>query len=249
MTYPAADGVVGLSLSARAERGYVIAALSGELDIASAPALRDQLLGLLTPATSRLIIDLSAVSYADASGLTVLVGTGRRAGLLGGHLRLAAPAPEVARVLSLTGLDQHLDISSTVHAAMTSPPRSQRGMTPERARKPAPEPPGTADAQPAAAYTRPSRQAADDGELRIAIAAVLLHGDAWRDADPRRQFAPALHDLAQAYAGTSQGVLTRAAQSLLSVLTRQPLTHSPAVAATASRLRRLLDPGTRPAPS
>jgi anti-anti-sigma factor len=249
VTYPAADGVLGLSLSARTECGYVIAALSGELDIASAPALRDQLLGLLTPATSRLIIDLSAVSYADASGLTVLVGTGRRAGLLGGHLRLAAPPPEVARVLSLTGLDQHFDISPTVHAAMTSPPRSQRGMTPERARKPAPEPPGTADAQPAAGRTRPSRQAADDGELRLAIAAVLLHGDAWRDADPRRQFAPALHDLAQAYAGTSQGVLTRAAHALLSVLTRQPLTHSPAVAATASRLRRLLDPGTRPAPS
>lgn len=93
MTYPAADGVLGLSLSARTECGYVIAVLSGELDIASAPALREQLLGLLTPAASRLIIDLSAVSYADASGLAVLVGTGRRAGLLGGHLRLAAPPP------------------------------------------------------------------------------------------------------------------------------------------------------------
>ena len=249
MTYPAADGVLGLSLSARTECGYVIAELSGELDIASAPALREQLLGLLTPATSRLIIDLSAVSYADASGLTVLVGTGRRAGLLGGHLRLAAPPPEVARVLSLTGLDQHLDISPTVHAAMTSPPRSQRRHDTSAGEKTGTRTPGTADAQPAAAHTRPSRQAADDGELRIAIAAVLLHGDAWRDADPRRQFAPALHDLAQAYAGTSQGVLNRAARSLLSVLTRQPLTHSPAVAATASRLRRLLDPGTRPASS
>jgi anti-anti-sigma factor len=248
VTYPAADGVLGLSLSARTECGYVVAALRGELDIVSAPALREQLLGLLTPATSRLIIDLSAVSYADASGLTVLVGTGRRAGLLGGHLRLAAPPPEVARVLSLTGLDRHLDISPTVHAAMTSPPRGQRRHDTRAGEKTGTRTPGTADAQPAAP-TRPSRQAADHGELRMAIAAVLLHGDAWRDADPRRQFAPALHDLAQAYAGTSQGVLTRAAHSLLSVLTRQPLTHSPAVAATASRLRRLLDPGARPAPS
>jgi len=249
VTYPAADGVLGLSLSARTERGYVIAVLSGELDIASAPALREQLLGLLTPATSRLIIDLSAVSYADASGLTVLVGTGRRAGLLGGHLRLATPSPEVARALSLTGLDQHLDICLTVHAAMTSPPRGQRRHDTSAGEKTGTRTPATAGAQPAAAHTRPSRQAADDVELRMAIAAVLLHGDAWRDADPRRQFAPALDDLAQAYAGTSQGVLTRAAHSLLSVLTRQPLTHSPAVAATASRLRRLLDPGTRPAPS
>jgi hypothetical protein len=50
--YPAADGVLGLSLSARTERGYVIAAFGGELDIASAPTRREQLLGLLRPAAS-----------------------------------------------------------------------------------------------------------------------------------------------------------------------------------------------------
>jgi STAS domain-containing protein len=62
--YPTAPGVVGLSLSSRTERGYVIAALSGELDIAAAPMLREKLHGLLGPGASRLIIDLSAVSYA-----------------------------------------------------------------------------------------------------------------------------------------------------------------------------------------
>ena len=110
-----------LSLTARTGRGgYVIAALRGELDIASAPGLREQLLGLLRPAISRLIIDLSAVRYADSSGVAVLVGTGRRAGLLGGWLRLAAPSPEVARVLSATGIGQHLEIFPTVQAAITS---------------------------------------------------------------------------------------------------------------------------------
>ena len=72
-----------------------------------------------------------------------------------------------------------------------------------------------------------------------------MHADAWRDADPRRRFTPALSALARAYAGTSHAALTQAADSLLSILTRQPLTHSPAVAATASRLRRLLDPDRR----
>jgi len=109
-----------LSLTARTEHGgYVIAALRGELDIASAPSLREQLLSLLRPAASRLIIDLSAVGYADASGVAVLVGSGRRAGLLGGWLRLAAPSPEVATVLSATGIGPHLDIFPTVQAAIT----------------------------------------------------------------------------------------------------------------------------------
>ena len=111
-----------LSLTSRTDRGgYVIAALSGELGIASAPALRDQLLDLLR-AASHLILDLSAVEHADASGLAVLVGSGRRARLLGGSLRLAAPPAEVARVLSATGLNQHLDIFPTVRAAITGQP-------------------------------------------------------------------------------------------------------------------------------
>ena len=120
------DSAPGVRISSRSERGCVIAALSGELDIACAPALREQLLGLLRPAAGRLVIDLSAVSYADASGLAVLVGTARRAGLLGGFLRLAAPAPPVAKVLRITGLHRQLDIFPTVRAAITSPGRDQR---------------------------------------------------------------------------------------------------------------------------
>jgi anti-anti-sigma factor len=112
-----------LSLTSRTNRGgYVIAALSGDLGIASAPALREQLFSLLR-AASHLIIDLSAVEQADASGLAALVGSGRRARLLGGSLRLAAPSPEVARVLSATGMNQYLHIFPTIRAAIAGQPR------------------------------------------------------------------------------------------------------------------------------
>jgi anti-anti-sigma factor len=129
VTHSAADET-SLSFACRAERGgYVIAALRGELGVASAPALREQLLSLLRPA-SQLIIDLSAVEHADASGLAVLVGSKRRARLLGGSLRLAAPSPEVTRVLSATGLNQHLDIFPTVRAAITGQPRPPAAILP-----------------------------------------------------------------------------------------------------------------------
>jgi anti-anti-sigma factor len=242
------DGGPGLSLSTRTERAHVIATLSGELDIVSAPVLREQLLGLLRPAANRLILDLSAVSYADASGLAVLVGTERRAGLLGGFLRLAALSPAVTRVLSLTGMSRQFDIFPTVQAAITSPP----GDTHQPGSRAGP---GTGIAAAAArttpghartdrAWRVPGRawRYADAGELRRATAAVLKHADAWRDADPRRQFTPSLQALARAYASTSHAALTQAAQSLLLALARRPLTHSPAVAATASGLRRSLGP-------
>jgi anti-sigma B factor antagonist len=244
--YTSTDGGPGLSLSTRIERAHIIAALSGELDIASAPDLRERLLCVLRPAASRLVIDLSAVRYADASGLAVLVGTARRATLLGGFLRLAAPTPAVTAVLRLTGLHRKLDIFPTVQAAMTGPtggkhlPDSTAGARTGIAA-------GTAHTEPGLASGGRASRPADAAELRLAIAAVLQHADAWRDADPRRQFTPALQALARAYSGTSHANLTQAAQSLLLILARRPLTHSPAVAATASHLRRLLHADPWPA--
>jgi anti-anti-sigma factor len=232
----------GLSPTSRAEHGgCTVAVLSGELDITSAPALREELLRLLSPAASRLIIDLSAAGYTDASGVAVLVGTARRARLLGGWLRLASPAPEVTRVLSVTGIGRHLPTFPTVQAAITGQrpdarPAAAQAVTGRRA---APDRPVHA----------PAARAADNGELRTAITALLAHADAWRDADPRRRFTPALQALARACDGTSNAALNRAAQALLAVLAREPLTPSPQVAATASRLRRLLDPGREPAPA
>jgi anti-sigma B factor antagonist len=72
---------------------YTIVTISGEIDIASAPVLREQLFGLLRPHAGRIVIDLSWVTFCDASRLAVLVAVSRRAGLLGGVLRLAASAP------------------------------------------------------------------------------------------------------------------------------------------------------------
>ena len=107
----------GLTLSVRSQNGYTIAAISGDLDIASVPALREQLLGLLRPDASRIVADLSGVTFCEASGLAVLIGVGRRARLLGGVLRLAAPSPPVVTVLRLTGLDRQFEIFATVAAA------------------------------------------------------------------------------------------------------------------------------------
>jgi anti-sigma B factor antagonist len=118
-----------LEVSAQTAGGITVATLTGELDIASAPALRDQLLGLLRPGSSRLVLDLSRVSFCDASGLAVLVNTGRRAGLLGGFLRLAAVSPPASRVLILTGLHRHLANFPTVQAAVTGAQGAQRGKT------------------------------------------------------------------------------------------------------------------------
>jgi anti-sigma B factor antagonist len=81
-----------LDISIQTVGGMTIAELAGELDIASAPALREQLLGLLRPGSSQFVIDLSKVSLCDASGLAVLGGR-LAAGRPGTAYYRAPPAP------------------------------------------------------------------------------------------------------------------------------------------------------------
>jgi anti-sigma B factor antagonist len=109
-----------LALHTRTDCGFTIAVLSGALDAARVPALREQLFHLLRPATSQLVIDFALVSHADVGALAVLVGTARRARLNGGSLRLAAVTPAVALTLSAAGLDRQLDVFPTVQSAISS---------------------------------------------------------------------------------------------------------------------------------
>ncbi|MEO3812265.1 STAS domain-containing protein [Sphaerisporangium sp. B11E5] len=82
--------------------------LSGEIDIFTSAAFRRQLMTTLHCGTSLLVIDLSEVSFCDASGLAVLVGIQHRARAMGISVALTAPRPFMRRLLRLTGLDRSL---------------------------------------------------------------------------------------------------------------------------------------------
>lgn len=84
--------------------------LSGSLDLAAAPALREQLIDVLHRGAGLLVLDLSHVLSCDTAGLAVLIGTQRRARLLGTAICLLAPSPPVAKVLRSTGLDRNFSI-------------------------------------------------------------------------------------------------------------------------------------------
>jgi anti-anti-sigma factor len=84
--------------------GRTIVRLSDALDLAAAPALREYLIAVLHRGADPLVLDLSHVLSCDAAGLAVLIGTQRRARLLGVAMFLADPSLPVMRVLRLTGL-------------------------------------------------------------------------------------------------------------------------------------------------
>jgi anti-sigma B factor antagonist len=107
-----------MSLSVLSRPAVTIARLEGELDIATTPALRKRLLNVFRPGVRLLVIDLSGLSFCDVSALAVLIATQRRASRLGTTVRLAAPRPQVTKLLRITGLDQCFTICATLDDAL-----------------------------------------------------------------------------------------------------------------------------------
>lgn len=99
-------------------QGCASVQLCGDLDVVSAPYLRERLLLILDRLTpDRLILDLSNLDFMDSSGTAVLVGVERRARLTGCTFALVAPQQAVRRVLQICGLDHHFLIFPNVTAA------------------------------------------------------------------------------------------------------------------------------------
>src|SRR5579862_2475398 len=111
-------GLGGASLSVLGRPGLTIARLEGDLDIVTVPALHERLLNGLGPGAGLLIIDLSGVSFCGAAALTMLIGTQRCATARGSTVRLAAPRPQMAKLLHITDLDRTFTICATVEDAL-----------------------------------------------------------------------------------------------------------------------------------
>ena len=100
------------------EAGVGVLTVSGEVDLATAPRLREQLVRLISDVKGQAaIVDLGGVTFCDSLGLGVLVGAQRRARALGGRVLLVLPAGPLAEAMSLAGLDQALPRHDTLAAA------------------------------------------------------------------------------------------------------------------------------------
>ena len=90
----------------------------GRLDVAGAPAFRDQVRRLVDGGSTKLILDLGGVSFIDSSGLgSIIVGL-RLARRAGGDIRIASPPPQFTRLLELTSLSRTLPVYPSVEDAL-----------------------------------------------------------------------------------------------------------------------------------
>ena len=80
-------------------------AVSGEVDMATAPEMQRVLVDALDSGLADLVVDMSACAFIDCIGWGVLVGVADTALTLGGGVTLRRPSPWMCRVRHLLGLD------------------------------------------------------------------------------------------------------------------------------------------------
>jgi anti-sigma B factor antagonist len=102
------------------DQAYVLA-VSGELDLAAASSLEEELNQALDSDSQVIVIDLQDLEFIDSTGLSVLVRAHQRAQEQDLQLGLVNPGAQVERLLSLTGLAQRLTLEQSVVDQLSQP--------------------------------------------------------------------------------------------------------------------------------
>ena len=92
--------------------------VGGEVDVATAPRMRERLISLVNDQRFFLVVDLSDVDFIDSTGLGVLIGALKRVRSRDGDLHLVCGDQRILRVFEITGLDQVFQIHETIDAAV-----------------------------------------------------------------------------------------------------------------------------------
>jgi anti-sigma B factor antagonist len=98
--------------------GIPLVSVSGEVDLATAPALERTLLEAAEDHTGEVIVDLTCCSFLDSRGLTALLATRVRLAHSNRSLGLVLSNPNVLKIFQITGFDQIFEIYPSLGAAV-----------------------------------------------------------------------------------------------------------------------------------
>jgi len=100
--------------------GVPVVSASGEIDVATAPPLRDRLQALAASGKATVVVNLLGVTFLDSTALGVLVGALKRCREAGGDLPLVIEEPRILKVFEITGLTGVFPIFESVREAVGS---------------------------------------------------------------------------------------------------------------------------------
>ena len=110
-----------LTVDSRQEGARTVVTVHGEVDVYTAPSLRERLNELVASGHYDLVVDMEGVDFLDSTGLGVLVGGLKRARSHDGTLRLVCDQEKILKVFRITGLTKVFPIHATLADALAAP--------------------------------------------------------------------------------------------------------------------------------
>jgi anti-sigma B factor antagonist len=101
-------------------QGMKVMALSGEIDMYTSPALREEMMGLIDKRVTPLLVDFKGVPYIDSSGIATFVEGLKRMMSYGGRLKLIGLLEGVKEIFSFSKLDKVFEIYGSFEDALHS---------------------------------------------------------------------------------------------------------------------------------
>jgi anti-sigma B factor antagonist len=97
---------------------HTVLMVRGEVDVYTAPRLREKLVELVSQGKHLIVVDLEGVEFLDSTGLGVLVGGLKRVRSHDGDLKLVCTHQRILKVFEITGLTKVFSISTSVDQAV-----------------------------------------------------------------------------------------------------------------------------------
>lgn len=94
-----------------------VIAVSGEIDVATAPQLRECLHRVIADGDATIVLDLLGVTFLDSTALGVLVGALKRCREVGGDLHVVVADPRIVKIFEITGLTSIFTIADSLESA------------------------------------------------------------------------------------------------------------------------------------
>ncbi len=109
-----------LSLETRQENDRTVIEVGGEIDVYTAPKLRERIIGLVDEGQYHLVVDLEKVEFLDSTGLGVLVGGLKRVRGHDGSLQLVCTQERLLKIFRITGLSKVFAIHGSQSEALVA---------------------------------------------------------------------------------------------------------------------------------
>jgi anti-sigma B factor antagonist len=114
-----AGGFVDLKLGHYNKDGIEVVDVEGEIDVYTAPRLRELLIDLVNKNNYQLVVNMEKVEFLDSTGLGVLVGGLKRVRAHDGSLDLVCTQERILKIFRITGLTKVFGIHDTVDLAIS----------------------------------------------------------------------------------------------------------------------------------